>query len=170
LDPLELDTRRRIYEHVARHPGKYLRELQRELGLAMGALEYHLDQLAAAHLVSVAHEAQKRFFPTDMDRRDKPVLAFLRQKLPRRALLLVLRDGACPKARMLVELDLAPSTLNYHLRRLVDFGLLQADREGRDAVYRVTDAPRVVALLVAHRASLMDRMVDAFLEGMDAMR
>ncbi len=169
-DPLELETRRRLYQHVHRNPGKYLRELQRDLDLAMGALEYHLAALESAGLVTVLADGNKRFFPAEMDRRDKRILAFLRQELPRRVLLVLLGQGTVPKSRLVELLGVAPSTLNYHLRHLVDVGLVEVTREGRDAVYVVHDSGAVVRLLVAHRASLLDRLVDAFLEGTDALR
>lgn len=169
-DALELATRRRLYQHVVRNPGKYLRELQRDLDMAMGALEYHLGYLEQAGLVTVLHDGNKRFFPTEMGRQDKRILAFLRQELPRRALLLVLEHGACTKARLVDALHVAPSTLNYHLKHLLEFGLLSVSKDGRDAVYRTPDPATLVRLLVAYRASLLDRLVDAFLEGTDALR
>ena len=169
-EPLELDTRRRLYQHVLAHPGKYLRELQRDVGMAMGSLEYHLDALAKAGLVTVLHDGNKRFFPNRMDARDKRVLAFLRQELPRRALAIALQEGSCSKTQMLGDLDAAPSTLNHHLRHLVEAGLLVAARDGREAVYEVGDPDAVLRLLVAYRSSLADRMVDKYLDGMDAMR
>jgi predicted transcriptional regulator len=171
VDPLGLETRRRVYRRVADRPGSYLRELQRDLGMAMGALEYHLDQLVKAGLLSVVDEANKRFFPTTMDARDKRVVAFLRQTLPRRALLVTLEHRApCTKAVLLQRLDVPPSTLNHHLAHLVGAGLLAEQRQGHEVAYHCTDPERVLRLLVACRAGLVDRMVDGFLEGIDALR
>ena len=153
-----------------RHPGKYLRELQRELDMAMGALEYHLGNLENAGLVTVLQQEHKRFFPAEMDRRDKRILSLLRQKLPRRALLVLLEKGPTTKGRLVEAVDVAASTLNYHLAHLVDVGLVTADRDGREAVYRLNDPGAVVRLLITYRSSLLDRLVDAFLEGVDALR
>ncbi len=136
----------------------------------MGALEYHLGQLQDAGLVTVLQEEHKRFFPAEMDRRDKRVLAMLRQRLARHALLVLLDEGETTKTRLTERLDVAPSTLQYHLQHLSEAGLVVAERSGREAVFRIADPEAVVRLLVSYRSSLVDRLVDSFLEGIEAMR
>lgn len=166
---LDVASRRRIYDAIRAHPGKYLRELQRDLGIAMGALEHHLDALVDAGLVSVSQSANKRYFPTEIDRRDKPVLAFLRQELPRRALLEILREGTIPRARLLERLSVAPSTFNHHARHLVEAGLVRRVGSEREAAFEAVDPERIVRLLVTYRASFLDRWVDRLLDGMEGM-
>jgi predicted transcriptional regulator len=75
-----------------------------------------------------------------------------------------------PKARLVERLGVAPSTLNYHLKHLVAQGLLTHGRDGREAIYESAAQDAVVRLLVAYRTTLLDRMVDGFLEGIDALR
>ncbi|HUR69518.1 MAG TPA: helix-turn-helix domain-containing protein [Candidatus Thermoplasmatota archaeon] len=169
-DPLELETRRTLYQFIVRHPGKYLRELQRELGMAMGALEHHLRELEAAGLVTVQNEEHKRFFSADLPRADKPILGQLRQALARRALVVLLTRGPCTKTALLDALGVSASTLNYHLKRLVETGIVEAGKEGREAVYAVRDPGTIVRLLSCYRSSLLDRLVDSFLDGIEAMR
>jgi predicted transcriptional regulator len=167
---LDLETRRRIYQHLLGHPGQYLRELQRQFAMSMGTLEYHLEQLRAANLVSVVQEGNKRFFPTRMDAQDKRRMAFLRQRIPRHILIWLIEHGESPKVEILAGLDLAPSTANYHLQHLVDAGLLTVARDGRDALYKLLDPEAVTRLAVAYRSSIMDRMIDRLVEGADGMR
>ncbi len=171
-DVLGLESRRRLYHHVVRHPGKYLRELQRDVGMPMGALEYHLGELARAGLVTVLQEGHKRFFPRPMASEDRRILVFLRQDLPRRILLAVLERGGegCPRSHLLARLEVAPSTLAYHLGHLVAVGLLVDRGTGADARFAVLDAAGVQRLLTVYRSSLVDRMVDGYLAGLDAMR
>ena len=169
-EALELESRRRLYRRIVDSPGLHLRELQRGSGMAMGALEYHLAALEKAGLVTVRQDANKRFFPAEMDARDKPVLAFLRQELPRRVLAHALSEAASTKAGLVAALDVPMSTLNHHLRKLVEVGLLVDVRDSREAAYAVADPERVLRLLVAQRATFMDRWVDNLLAGMDALR
>jgi predicted transcriptional regulator len=170
IDPLELETRRRLYQHITAHPGKHLRELQRDLAMGMGALEYHLQELAGADLVAVRLEAQKRFFPIPMAPADKQAIVFLRQLLPRRVLLILSSDGPTSKTQLQAELGVAASTLNYHLRRLEQANLLEESRDGREAIYRALEGERILRLLITYRAGFFDKMVDGFLAGADAMR
>lgn len=169
-DPLDLATRRAIYAHVERHPGKYLREIQRDLGFAMGMLEHHLRELERARLVVVVHGENKRFFPQGVPAAQQALLALLRQSLPRRIMLLLLEQGSTRRTDLAASLRVPQSTLNYHLGKLRDHGLVLPRKEGRDVVYAVVDASLVVTVLTAYRASFLDRVVDAFLDGIDAVR
>ncbi|MEK6974909.1 MAG: helix-turn-helix domain-containing protein [Candidatus Thermoplasmatota archaeon] len=168
-EALALEARRDLYQHLLRHPGQYLRELQRVFG-SMGTLEYHLEQLVAANLVTVVQDGNKRFFPARMDAEDKRRVAFLRQTIPRRILAWLIEHGQQSKAAILAGLDLASSTANYHLQHLVEAGLIEASREGREAVYRVIDGDAVMRLAITYQSSIMDRMIDRLVEGADGMR
>ncbi len=169
-DLLELESRRRLYRHIRRNPGKYLRELSRDLDMAMGQLEYHLGALEHAGLISALHDANKRFFPNEVPRGDRRVVARLRQELPRRILLLTLQEGTITRKALTDALSVPRSTLNHHVKALIDDGLLRAGRDGRDAVYQVTTEGDVLRVLTLYQESWLDRMVDAFLEGTGALR
>lgn len=136
----------------------------------MGALEYHLRELETAGLITCHQGLHKRYFPKETQPADRPLLGLLRQELPRRILVLVLRTGAATKSEFVEALNAPASTLNYHLRHLTDRTVLDVERDGREAVYRVRDPETVRRLLVAYRSTLLDRMVDAFLETTGALR
>lgn len=64
-DPLELDTRRRIYRHLQKVPGAHMREIGRDLEIPMGTLEYHLHYLVKAGLLTTRQDARyTRYFPS----------------------------------------------------------------------------------------------------------
>ena len=75
------------------------------------------------------------------------------------SILLSLMDGSARPATELAELaEVAPATASFHLRRLVEGGLLRVDPIGRHRYYRlasdaVADALEAVALLQAPRAA-----------------
>lgn len=167
---LELETRRRIYAHIVDNPGAYLRELQRALGMPMGALEYHLLQLEKATLITVLHEENKRFFPARMDAVDKRDLSLLRQEALRRVCMLLLELGEASHKEILARTDFAPSTLSFYAAKLVDAGLVEKRKEGRESRYTLKDPARVHGLLVRYRATFLDRVLDGFLASFDAVR
>ncbi len=43
---LELETRRTIFEFIRQNPGSHLREIQRRLGLPIGVLNFHIQNLS----------------------------------------------------------------------------------------------------------------------------
>ena len=167
---LELESRRRIYAYLVDNPGSYLRELQRRLDMPMGALEYHLLQLEKAGLVTVLQEENKRFFPAQMDAGDKRDLALLRQDALRRVCMLLLEFGEASHKEILTRTDFAPSTLSFYAAKLVDAGLVEKRKAGRESRYTLKDPGRVYGLLVRYRSSFLDRVLDGFLASFDAVR
>jgi predicted transcriptional regulator len=169
LSALELDSRRRIFAFVVDHPGAYLREMHRALGGSMGALEYHLVQLESAGLVRVDHEENKRFFPATMDPRESRALALLRLEPARRLLVALLSREAVAHGELMERAQLRSPTVSYHAGKLIDAGLVVREKRGRESWYRLQDPSLVLRLLVQHRASFVDRLVDAFLDGFEGM-
>jgi predicted transcriptional regulator len=164
---LDLDTRRRIYARIRQRPGSYLRELQRDLAMPMGMLEHHLGRLESAGLVTVLQAENKRFFPADMPRVDKRYLALLRQEACRRLVLLLLARAGATRAVLCEGTKLPASTVSYYLAKLVDARLVVVAAEGRAKSYALVDAERAYAILVAHRPTFLDRVLDGFLESFD---
>lgn len=162
---LELASRRRIFARVEEAPGVYLRELQRDLDMPMGMLEYHLARLEDAGLVSVVAGDHKRFFPTRMDAADKRYLAVLRQEGCRTVILRLLESPGATHGELRATLRYHPSTLSFYLAKLVERGLATRTMDGRLARYALVDGDKALVLLVRHRPSFMDRALDAFLEG-----
>lgn len=163
-DPLELETRRRIYQHLQKFPGAHMREIGREVDIPMGTLEYHLHYLVKANLLTTRQDARyTRYFPTgELSRREKDVLAILRQKVPRQiAAHLMLHPGAS-HGHILTQFALSASTLSFHLKKLVTGGIVSQEKSGRENLYRVLEPELVAKVLIQHRASFFDDVVDRF--------
>ena len=73
------------------------------------------------------------------------------------AILLAADDAVCV-CELVPALGLAQPTVSYHLKQLVDAGLLERERRGTFAYYRVTDdAAEWLAPLLAERVALASR-------------
>lgn len=138
--------------------------------MPMGALEYHLDQLERAGLVSVVHAENKRFFPANVDAHDKRALALLRQESARRIVMKLMERPATTRGQLATDVELPPSTVTFYLSKLVASGLVERRSMGRENHYSLRDPSRVHALLVRYRSSFLDRVLDGFLDGFDALR
>ncbi len=61
---LELEARRTIYEFVVSSPGTHLREIQRQIDLPLGTVEYHLKYLVDKEMgPSCPSSSPHRFSP-----------------------------------------------------------------------------------------------------------
>src|SRR3990172_1356706 len=166
-DPLELESRRRAYELVARTAGLHLREIARQLALDVRTAEYHLHELEKHGLVTAIDEGGfRRFFPRPAagrkaevgDARDNPVLGLLRKPVPLYVALVLLARAATTHGDLAKDAGVSPSTLSYHLDRMERAGVV--GRSG--AAYVLREPERVARVLYAHRPTpdLIDRFLD----------
>lgn len=166
---LDLAARRRIYAYVTSHPGAYLREIQRALDAPMGSLEYHLDQLEKAGLVAIEQDANKRFFPARTSAEDVRLLSLLRREALRRIVSILLETGTCTHKELVARTSYPPSTVTFHVAKLVEAELVDRERDGRETRLTLRDPKQIHALLVRYQPTFLDRVLDAFLQGFDAM-
>jgi len=163
-DPLELDTRRRIYQHLLKFPGQHLREIGRVLEIAMGTLEYHLHYLVKADLLTTRQDTRytRYFATTGMSRQDRDVLAMMRQEVPRQIAAHLLLDPGAAHATILEQFELSASTLSFHLTKLVKADIVAREKRGRENLYTIRDPDRVARVLIQHRATFFDDVIDRF--------
>lgn len=143
---LDLPTRRRIVAYVGDHPGTSARGVQRGIGLGWGETAYHLRRLVAAGELARDRDGRRDFyFPPAFDAEDRRLLRAMRGEVPRRILLaLTVPEGRSFHA--LVEgLDIARSTIAFHLRILLLTGEVERD-PGTVPRYRARAPDRVSAL------------------------
>ncbi|MBM4248912.1 MAG: transcriptional regulator [Euryarchaeota archaeon] len=161
---LDLECRKRIFEFVSAHPGVHFRELQRQLDLPVGALDYHLKYLERHEvLVSRAEGHYTRYYARDrFDPASKAVLSFLRQDLPRGIILFLLQNPKSAHGAILENFTVTGATLSYHLKRLCGEGVLSVARDGRESTYEVVDPDKVADLLITYRRSFLDELVESF--------
>lgn len=176
-DLLELDARRRIYEHVERFPGLHLREIARSTGMDPNHAKYHLLYLEKNGLVSSREEggywrffakAEGRLGPQEvLSPQDKGVLALLRQPVPLHCILVLLNDAEASIEALSQRIGVAHSTLLYHLGKLERAGLVVSRKEGRLRVVRLAEPERLQSYLVRFRPP--DSLVAGFLEAWEQL-
>jgi predicted transcriptional regulator len=165
-DILELDTRKRIFDTIRRNPGVHMRELERMTGYSVALVKYHLGQLEKSELVTSMEEGgYLRYFIKEKELRltmaQKRMLGVLRREIPLRIVLYLIRNPYTRHKDMHKELDLAASTLSFHLNKLVKEGIVQKDEDGVKKGFVVVDSKTVVRILVTYRP-LFDKLADSF--------
>lgn len=161
---LDAPVRRMIFERICEVPGIHLRQLQRDLNVSLGSLEYHLHRLVGGGLlVTRGRTHVKGYFRRGgFDRRDCDYLHFLRQRMPRRIVLEIVESPTISFQELTRLLPIGPSSTSFHLRRLVRAGIVVEAPRGRTKVYEVPEAERVKRLLLEYRSTFMDDVVDRF--------
>ena len=151
---------------MQKYPGTHMREIGRDLEIPMGTLEYHLHYLVKAELLTTRQDPRyTRYFATgELSRRDKDVLAVLRQKVPRQIAAHLLLEPGSSHGTLLTKFALAPSTLSFHLKKLTSAGIVLQEKSGRENLYRVIEPELVGRVLIQHKESFFDDVIDRFAE------
>ncbi|MDX1610747.1 MAG: helix-turn-helix domain-containing protein [Candidatus Thermoplasmatota archaeon] len=176
-DHLELETRRRIYEFLQDYPGMHLSEIARSVELGTNHAKYHLEYLEKHGLVSSKKEdGYWRFYPkieTEighrdvLDQRDKAFMSLLRKEIPLHVTVLLLDLEEATQSTLGEDIDVAASTLHYHLSKMEDTGLVESRKEGRQRFYWLSEPERVAALLMRYEPP--DSLVKGFLDAWESL-
>lgn len=176
-DHLQLDARRRLFQHVQAYPGLHLAEIARGLDMEKTQAKYHLEYLERKGLVSSRRDdAYWRFFPREESavgekevvlREEKTALALLRQSVPLHITLVLLDREELAHHELLDLVPVAHGTLSYHLGKLERAGLVDARKDGRERRYRLREHDRMLALVLRYKPP--DALVQGFLDAWDAL-
>jgi len=161
-DLLDLPVRKMIYEYVRLNPGVYFREMERDLDLAVGQLDFHLAEMVKGEiLVRQEQGGNVRYFIRDRFSQDeKKILAAMRKEIPRTIILYLLDNPGATPSRILEEFTFSAPNLSYHLRKLHALGIVTFDQKGREKAYSVDDAEAIHSLLIMYKRTLFDKVLD----------
>lgn len=162
-EALVLDVRKKIYSLINEFPGIYFRELQRQIGIATGNLMYHISFLQKHNLVKIeTHQKKKRIFPIGLHEGERVALGMLRQRPVRHIVLLLLKYNQATNKSISKELHFLPSVTSYYLGRMERAGILVSQVRGRERICTLKNSREIQKVLIAFKASFLDKLVDNF--------
>lgn len=148
-------SRKEIFEYIEAHPGEHLNQIRRDLDVSPGAAMYHLHALEREGWVTSHRDARyKRFYVNGnkvqqlLQGRDYKEKHAALMNETARALVQFVRDHPGVGQKLVSEaLGLHPSTVNWHVNRLKEAGVLVDTRVGREVRYNVEDPSGVDKVL-----------------------
>lgn len=157
-------TRERIYEYVAANPGVHFNELARSLDLAPGQVQYHLRKLKrSGEIVEEPLYGRTHYFTPEYDERERGALAVASRETARDVLVTLLIHGPNTPNAIAEEIDIARSTLEWHLDHLVEQGLVDKRRENGNRITLVlADPESTTGLLRTVEPSLLAQLCGLF--------
>jgi|SRR3989344_4810223 len=166
-EALVLKAREKIYKIIEESPGLHFREIQRRAEIAVGSLQYHLDYLQKKHLVRT--EKQGKFVRYYSIRgkqlgEDEKIMSLLRQNTIRRIVLFLLEKKQANNLSISNAVNLSASTVSWHLDKMLEEGLIEKERHGRESIFVLKDSERVKQIVLNYRESFLDQWVDNFAE------
>lgn len=165
-DLLALSSRRRIFEQVSKNPGTYLREMETDLGLSVGDLQYHLGQLERAKLIYSHDDGRRKgfFVASEVQYFDRQAISVIRMRTPRRIIIFLLMHPESTFQQILGEFNFTKGALSFHMKRLGKSGMVVKGKKERESIYKVAEPEKVRNLLVTYQASIADDVLDNIID------
>ncbi len=164
------DTRSRVRAHVETNPGVHFNAVSRNLDIATGQTQYHLRRLLrAGRLESAEICGRTHYFPDGYSPEERAAIALLRRETTRELVMLLLERGETTPATLTEELDVARSTVEWHLSNLLEYDLVEKEYEGRHVSVRPTRPELLREKLLEIDPRLPDRLVDRFSRLVDSL-
>lgn len=152
----------KIMRYIEENPGCYLRKIKKDLNLSMGTIQYYLNKLEYDGKISSQRNGlHKHYFAIGVFNDDeKDLIKFLTQETPREILLFIVENGAPTQTEIVNKIMISPSSINWHLKRLIQAHLLDEIRDGKFKRYSLsskTSSLKIAKLLRHYHPSIWDR-------------
>lgn len=162
LDKKILETRQGIYDLILKNPGLHQAKIAQLLSMRKSLAEYHLQYLEKNEaIIAVKEGGYKRYYVegSDVDSEDKRILAIVRQKIPFKIVSLLLKNPVLKHKEISGNLDISPSTLSYHLNKLMEQGVIDLCRYGNEKGYTIRNKKKLMKFLIRYE---MHTAVESF--------
>jgi predicted transcriptional regulator len=155
------DSQNNILKAISQNPGIRYRELARQTGLANGVLTYHLNVIEHIRYINkFRHKNITRYYPLNFTNEfDLKIISHLRVHSEKDIILFVLDHDFCTFNEIVEHSGKAPSTISWHLRRLLEDGILLVHHEEYN-LYRIVDKKLVNQMLHKYKESFADKVVN----------
>jgi DNA-binding transcriptional ArsR family regulator len=182
---IDLERKRTIYNFILKNPGLHERELVRRLNIPKTTLRHHLHYLKKNELIT-SRDAGKYvcyYCCKTIGIGDKKIINLLRQNTPRHIVLYFLSAIVSSQKEVSEEINKDPTTVSYHMKKLVEFGIIEPaplgdgvvfrtnnkgvilrSRVGNEAIYRLSNPKDVYKILITFKKSLIDDVVNDVLD------
>jgi predicted transcriptional regulator len=139
----------RILAFIQENPSCHLRKIKKELGLAMGTVQYHLDRLEKeGRITSQRHSLHKYYFAVGFEENEKQLLEVLSNETAREILMFIVERKNPSQTEIVDHIGISPASVNWHINRLEDSKIIDGVREGRFKKYKLRGDSRLVAAML----------------------
>lgn len=164
-------NRFRIYRYIENNPGAHLRKISKDLGLAMGDTQYHLDILEKSGRVkSRKINLYRRYYTAAiLGEKEEIILGFLRQETTRDILIYLIEHPYSTQRELADYKHFSSPTISWHMSRLIEAGIVQSTKQGKKILYSLdADRDKLVNILKHYHPTLWNnlasRLAELFLE------
>ena len=143
-----------------------MREMEKALSLTLGDLQYHLQQLEKAELITTYDDGRRKryFVKNEVNYLDREILSFIKMRTPRRIIIFLLLHPDSSYKEMLVEFRFAKGTLSFHLKKLLYANIISKTKRERETIYRIKDEKTISQMIITYQSGIVDETVNGFID------
>ena len=153
---LLLSTRRDIYQCILKSPGLHLREISRRLDMPLNTIKYHLHILQKRGLIIEKIEGRyhRYYIINKIGAREKKLINLLREDIPRTIILYLMIHYWSSQVDISKSLQKHPTTIEHHLKKLMDLEIIQQVKPNNGKVYQET-VPKIIECEIVGREKVI---------------
>ena len=140
---LEQDTRSRIFNLILEDEGIHLREVCRKMNKKMGVIQYHINVLEKAGLISSLKDGRyRRFFINnrhDSDSKRNLIISVLKREPSLKILETLLEKEKVYHNDLANLLQISSQAITWHIKRLQAYELIDYKKEGKQKFYFIKE-------------------------------
>jgi predicted transcriptional regulator len=166
------ETAERILQFIHNNPGCHLRKIKEMIRISQGTVQYHTDRLEKiGRITSTRSGLYKHYFPIGVfQNNEKEILQILGQETTRQILMFIVEQQTPTQTDIVNSIGISASSVSWHLRRLIEFKLIEEIKEGKYKRYQLQDrniSKYIIALMRNYYPAIWekwsDRLIDIFL-------
>lgn len=163
---LNLSRRKMIFHQISKYPGTYIREMEKTLSLTIGDLQYHLQQLEKADLITSQDDGRRKryFVKNEVNYFDREILSFVKMRTPRRIIIFLLLHPESSFKEILAEIHFTKGALSFHLKKLFKANVVINIKKEKEMTYRIKDENRISQILITYQSGIIDETLNGFID------
>jgi len=138
--------------------------------ISQGTVQYHTDRLEKmGRITSTTTGLYKHYFPVGVfQNNEKEILQILSQETTRQILMYIVEQQSPTQTDIVNSVGISASSVNWHMKRLLEFKLVEEIKEGKYKRYqlhdRKTSSKYITALMRNYYPAIWEKWSDRLIE------
>ena len=164
------ETADRILQFIQNNPGCHLRGIKDMIQISQGTVQYHTDRLEKmGRITSTTSGLYKHYFPVGVfQNNEKEILQILSQETTRQILMYIVEQKSPTQTDIVNCVGISASSVNWHMKRLLEFKLVEEIKEGKYKRYQLHDrkvsSQYITALMRNYYPAIWEKWSDRLIE------
>jgi predicted transcriptional regulator len=140
--------------------------MEKALSLSLGDLQYHLQQLEKANLISSHDDGRRKryFVKAEVNYFDREVLSFVKIRTSRNIIIFLLLHPDSSFKEILGQFHFTKGALSFHLKKLLHANIITKTKREKETIYRIKDENAISQVLITYQSGIVDETVSGFID------